>query len=121
MYIHTYIYAYMYIYILYLLPLFISIYIYLYIQSLGAFRRAESRGWSLGCVDGALGAAGSQREIQDLLGVPWGSLGVIGGSLGVAGGGPRRPQGLLGEGPGGNENTEGVFKVSWESPGAPLE
>ena len=57
-------------------------------------------------------------------GGPGGSLGVPGGSLGVPGGVPGRPRRLLGEGPGGSENTSSFLRVSgWgsrESPGVIL-
>ena len=38
--------------------------------------------------------------------------GVSGESLGVSGGVAERPRGLLGEGPGGTENTGGFLRVS---------
>ena len=66
-------------------------------------------------------------------GRPWGaasvhaiSLGVLGRvpvsgeSLGVSGVVPGRPRGLLGEGPGGTENTDGFLRVSGGGPGGSL-
>ena len=46
--------------------------------------------------------------------------GVSGESLGISGGVPGRPRGLLGEGPGGTENTNGFLRVSGEGPGGSL-
>ena len=52
-------------------------------------------------------------------GGPGGSLGVPGGSLGVPGGVPGRPRRLLGEGPGGSENTSSFLRVSGGVQGGP--
>ena len=77
----------------------------------------------------SLGLPGRARwEVLWLSGVDLGVLGqVVGGpldppgrfcgSLGVPGGLPWRPHGLLGEGPGGVENTGGFLRVCGRGPG----
>ena len=75
---------------------------------------------SLAGSEEVLWLSGSWEVSGRSLGVLGRVPGVSGESLGVSGGVPERLRGLLGEGPGGTENTEGFFRVSWRGPGAPL-
>ena len=73
-------------------------------------RSSGSRGFPRGVLGGLWEVPGGPWEGPRRL---WESVGVSGGVLG-------RPPGLLGEGPGGTENTDGFLRVSGAGPGGSL-